>query len=525
MDEGQKLKVFISYSRDDLAFADQLFAALEATGFAPTLDRVGITGAANWRETLRDLILKADTVVFVLSPSSVDSEVCAEEVKEAESLGKRIIPVVCRALESAPVPKALQDLNYIFFYPEEKAPGSGFGAGLGRLKAALEMDLSWTREHTRLSDRAADWQAAGRPLNRLLTGADIAAAKEWTERKPPYAPNPTALQRDFIAASEEAERARVAKERADELMVRDAEVRRVRAEQEADRHRLEAEKLKAEQITELTEKKQRRLKVGLAVGAAIAATGFAVLQRESSIRLQMAEYNRQIAEMKSEQILAKVAQAQSNDAPGPRSDDISHRISPGAIDLIAASEMAFGGRSVDGFLTPSVPGGASGVTIGYGYDLGYNTRDAFFATWGPLLPQSDMERLATAIGAREAAAQALLPTLAGIKIPESAAKQVLVEHTLGRFGEIVDKAFPNADALSPDSFGALVSLVYNRGASFNGENRREMREIRDLMAERKFSGIPDRIRAMKRLWPNLPALQVRRDAEADLFERGLRPAP
>ena len=30
VDETRKLNVFISYSRDDLAFADQLYAALEA---------------------------------------------------------------------------------------------------------------------------------------------------------------------------------------------------------------------------------------------------------------------------------------------------------------------------------------------------------------------------------------------------------------------------------------------------------------------------------------------------------------
>ena len=34
-----KLRVYISYSRDDLDFADQLFSALEAYGFAPEMDR------------------------------------------------------------------------------------------------------------------------------------------------------------------------------------------------------------------------------------------------------------------------------------------------------------------------------------------------------------------------------------------------------------------------------------------------------------------------------------------------------
>ena len=68
--DAGKLNVFISYSRDDLAFADQLGEALALCGFATTLDRQGIAGGEDWRRRLGNLIREADTVVFVLSPSS-----------------------------------------------------------------------------------------------------------------------------------------------------------------------------------------------------------------------------------------------------------------------------------------------------------------------------------------------------------------------------------------------------------------------------------------------------------------------
>ncbi len=42
--ETGRLRVFISYSRDDFDFADQLVAALELTGFDVAIDRHGITG-------------------------------------------------------------------------------------------------------------------------------------------------------------------------------------------------------------------------------------------------------------------------------------------------------------------------------------------------------------------------------------------------------------------------------------------------------------------------------------------------
>jgi hypothetical protein len=113
-DETRKLNVFISYSRDDLAFADQLDASLKLTGFGVTIDRFDISGGEEWRNRLGALIRDADTVVFVLSPSSARSEMCAWEVAEAVQLGKRIIPVLCRPLEGACPPSQLAARPYCF---------------------------------------------------------------------------------------------------------------------------------------------------------------------------------------------------------------------------------------------------------------------------------------------------------------------------------------------------------------------------------------------------------------------------
>src|SRR5215471_10726639 len=110
--QTSKLNVFISYSRDDLAFADQLDAVLTFYGFAVTLDRHGISGGEDWKRRLGNLIREADTVAFVLSPSSSRSEICAWEVAEAVRLGKRILPVLCRTLGDAKPPQQLAELNY-----------------------------------------------------------------------------------------------------------------------------------------------------------------------------------------------------------------------------------------------------------------------------------------------------------------------------------------------------------------------------------------------------------------------------
>ena len=229
LSRAPKLKVFISYSRDDLQFADQLDAALDLCNFESVLDRHGISGGEEWKQRLGSLIRDADTVVFVLSPASARSEICKWEVDEALRLGKRLLPVLCRELGGASPPPQLQERNYIYFYFEPHAPGSGFGTGLAQLVTALQTDLAWIREHTRLLARATEWEIGGRPANRLLSGSDIADAKDWAARRPKDAPPPTNLHLDYIKVSEEQETARSSAQRQQLEMVALAQEERAKA--------------------------------------------------------------------------------------------------------------------------------------------------------------------------------------------------------------------------------------------------------------------------------------------------------
>jgi hypothetical protein len=57
--DASKLKVFISYSRDDLKFADQLDAALQTHHYDVAIDRHGISGGEDWKHRLGTLIRDA----------------------------------------------------------------------------------------------------------------------------------------------------------------------------------------------------------------------------------------------------------------------------------------------------------------------------------------------------------------------------------------------------------------------------------------------------------------------------------
>jgi hypothetical protein len=245
---GDKLKVFVSYSRRDIDFADQLVAVLEAQGFAIAIDRKGIHGAENWEARLGQLILESDVVVFVLSPDSARSDICAWEVEEALRRGKRIIPVLCRSLEGAQPHVRLRDLNYIYLYADKDMPGSGFGTGLVRLVEALTIDIEWVREHTRLEGLAARWRAGNRHVDSLLRGSELAACKAWRDRRSANAPELTNLQRAFIGASEDEETSRASEERKrlDEMAAAQAARQKAIEEREAAfTHEAEAQKARA----------------------------------------------------------------------------------------------------------------------------------------------------------------------------------------------------------------------------------------------------------------------------------------
>ncbi len=115
-----RAKIFISYSRKDRDFADRLDSALKARAFDPLIDRTKIYVFEDWWKRIQNLIVKADTVVFVLSPNSVASDICKKEVEFAASLNKRFAPIECHPVDVGLVPEALRRLNFEFFDDPER---------------------------------------------------------------------------------------------------------------------------------------------------------------------------------------------------------------------------------------------------------------------------------------------------------------------------------------------------------------------------------------------------------------------
>jgi tetratricopeptide (TPR) repeat protein len=200
--EGRpKTKVFISYSRKDLVFVDKVDAALKARGFEPLIDRSEIYAFEDWWQRIESLILQADTVVFVLSPDAVSSDICAKEVELAASLSKRFAPIVWRRVDEGAVPEALRRRNFIFFDDEVR-----FDTHMARLADALETDIDWIRKHTEFGALAKRWAAAGRQGRGglLLRSPILEQSEKWLDAQPTNAPIPTADTKQFISQSRRA---------------------------------------------------------------------------------------------------------------------------------------------------------------------------------------------------------------------------------------------------------------------------------------------------------------------------------
>jgi hypothetical protein len=204
------------------------------------------------------------------------------------------------------------------------------------------------------------------------------------------------------------------------------------------------------------------------------------------------------------------------------------RSSAAAIELIVSEEVSSQAVYQKLYQHPDWPGGASGVTIGIGYDCGYSTPSIIAGDWSGKLPAAMIEALQQVAGIHGSPASSHAHALRGVvTVPWDAAMAVFTGRDMPKWEGLVAQALPNTARLAPDSFGALVSLAYNRGASFSapGDRYREMRAIHDHMASGRFDKVPDEFRSMKRLWPNMAGLRNRRDHEADLFAKGLAATP
>ncbi len=123
--------VFISYSREDRAFVDQLSQDLRSGGVTTWQDTKDIAAGENWRVAIQGSLRRASALLYVASARSVNSQWMSKELEAVFSRGTRVIPVVLDDKGEQGLPGFLRDLQWVDFR-------HGYEAALAQLLTALQ---------------------------------------------------------------------------------------------------------------------------------------------------------------------------------------------------------------------------------------------------------------------------------------------------------------------------------------------------------------------------------------------------
>jgi TIR domain len=112
--------LFVSYSRDDRQLSDSVLADLDALGHEVWVDEK-LSGGQVWWDEILATIRRSDAFLFLLTPSSVESEACLCEAEYARSLQRPIIPVELVATDPLLVPSVLGQHQIVRYLSGDKA--------------------------------------------------------------------------------------------------------------------------------------------------------------------------------------------------------------------------------------------------------------------------------------------------------------------------------------------------------------------------------------------------------------------
>lgn len=188
--------LFISYSRSDLAFVDELCQALRMAGYDDIwIDSKMIPASAEYMLEIEQAIVSATACLFIVSPRFAASETCRAEAALAEGYKKKIIPIIHKEVSAADLPEAIRSRHWISL--AEGLTGSLIAA----IISAIEKDLDWTRQHALISVLANEWHEHNRDASHLLRGRTLRDANTWLSQAKDKDAAPTERQRDFIQKS------------------------------------------------------------------------------------------------------------------------------------------------------------------------------------------------------------------------------------------------------------------------------------------------------------------------------------
>jgi TIR domain/WD domain, G-beta repeat len=202
-------EVFVSYSRKDSDFARKLNLELQLNGQTTWFDQESIASGSDFQLEINRGIENSLNFLFLISPDSVISPYCKDEVLYAKKQGKRMISVLCRPTDLELIPIELRERQWIDFSK------GNFQKQFLELLRTLEIDRDHVAAHTRWQQRASEWENNHRSPDYLLNATAYQGAAAWLtscgysgsplvkneKLEKTVTPPPTELQLVFVAES------------------------------------------------------------------------------------------------------------------------------------------------------------------------------------------------------------------------------------------------------------------------------------------------------------------------------------
>lgn len=249
--------VFVSYSRKDSEFVRQLVDALSEQQRAVWIDWRGIDYSTKWWEEICYGIDRADNILVVISPDSLNSVYCHREIEHARKRGKRIICLIYRQIDEGtliggwytdetmhPIEMMAREnwehLKTIQFISYPKL--GDLAPTIQTLLANIDTDPECKRAHTLLLQQTQSWIDAGRSPGYLIKDEALQTAETRLNDCREHVVF-SAEQEAFVSASRRAE---------------DEEARRI-AEQEARTRALEEQSRRAADASQRAAQENARL--------------------------------------------------------------------------------------------------------------------------------------------------------------------------------------------------------------------------------------------------------------------------
>jgi WD40 repeat protein len=205
--------IFISYSTKDLEFVLPLYERIKKSNRSIWINWEDIPTGTYWDEKIAKGIEQASVFLYIISPNSIWTEACLQELGYAYKLNKKLVPLLLKK----PDFKNLNGISPELIEQTEDARAeldnrqwflsfvqtNDFDINFQNLLRAIDADFEYAEEHTRLLVRAKEWENKGRKSSSGLLGwREISKVERWAKQIVPKNNKPlTELHQEFIAAS------------------------------------------------------------------------------------------------------------------------------------------------------------------------------------------------------------------------------------------------------------------------------------------------------------------------------------